>query len=57
LEFEATNNIFEYEALALGLEVVKKMEITKLEVFGDFELAVQQLKKRNYHAKHPRMRA
>jgi ribonuclease HI len=35
LEFEATNNVVEYEALFLGLEDARKMQITKLEVFGD----------------------
>jgi ribonuclease HI len=56
LEFEATNNVAEYEALALGLEAARKMNITQLAVFGDSELVVQQV--RNvYQTKHPRMRA
>jgi ribonuclease HI len=36
LEFEATNNVVEYEALILGLEAARKMQITELVVFGDF---------------------
>jgi ribonuclease HI len=56
LEFEATNNVVEYEALVLGLEAARKMKITKLAVFGDSELVVQQVKS-IYQTKHPRMRA
>jgi ribonuclease HI len=41
IEFEATNNVVEYEALILGLEAARKMQITKMEVFGDSELVVQ----------------
>ena len=35
IEFDITNNISEYEALALGLKVAKDMCIDKLSVFGD----------------------
>jgi ribonuclease HI len=38
LEFEATNNVVEYEALILGLEATRKMQITELVVFGDSNL-------------------
>jgi ribonuclease HI len=31
LEFEATNNVVEYEALVLGLEASRKMNITQLQ--------------------------
>jgi ribonuclease HI len=44
LEFETTNNIAEYEALVLGLRAAKDMAIDKLEVFGDSELVVNQVK-------------
>jgi len=33
LEFEATDNVVEYEALILGLETARKMKITKLVEF------------------------
>jgi ribonuclease HI len=56
LEFEATNNVVEYEALILGLEATRKMQITKLVAFGDSELVVQQVKG-SYQTRHPRMRA
>jgi hypothetical protein len=40
LEFEATNNVVEYEALVLGLRVAKDMGIKEISVFGDVELIV-----------------
>jgi ribonuclease HI len=56
LEFEATNNVAEYEALVLGLRAAKDMGIEELSVFGDAELIVHQIKS-IYQAKHPRLRA
>jgi ribonuclease HI len=56
LEFEATNNMAEYEALVLGLRDGKEMGIEEIYVFGDVELIIQQI--RNiYQAKHPRLRS
>jgi hypothetical protein len=55
LEFEATNNMEEYEALFLGLRAVKDMGIEDLIVFGDVELIVHRVKNA-YRAKHPRLR-
>jgi ribonuclease HI len=56
LEFEATNNVAEYEALVLGLRAAKDMGIKEISVFGDAELIIQQV--RNiYQAKHPRLRS
>ena len=52
LEFEATNNVAEYEALVLGLRVAREMGIQKVAVFGDAELVVQQIRSA-YQAKHP----
>jgi hypothetical protein len=40
LEFEATNNVVEYEALVLGLRVAKDMGIKEISMFGDVELIV-----------------
>jgi ribonuclease HI len=56
LEFDATNNVTEYEALVLGLEVAKKMGVLHISVFGDSELVVQQIRKK-YKTQHPRMRS
>jgi ribonuclease HI len=51
-----TNNVCEYEALVLGLEVARIMKIKNLEVFGDAELIIKQVN-RQYQAKHPRLRS
>jgi ribonuclease HI len=56
LEFEATNNVAEYEALVLGLRAAKDMGIKEISVFGDAELIIQQVRK-IYQAKHPRLRS
>ena len=56
LQFEATNNVAEYESLILGLEATKKMGVKCIYVFGDSELAVQQVRQQ-YQCKHPRMKS
>jgi ribonuclease HI len=56
LEFEATNNVVECEALVLGLRAAKEMGIEEIEVFGDAELIIQQVRNA-YRAKHPRLRS
>jgi ribonuclease HI len=48
------NNVCEYEALVLGLEAAKKLNIKNLEVYGDAELIVKQVN-RKYKSKHPRL--
>ena len=44
LYFEATNNVAEYEALLLGLQIARSMNIQILKVLGDSELVVRQVK-------------
>jgi ribonuclease HI len=44
LEFDATNNVAEYEALLLGLELCKDMGVKCLNIKGDSYLVIQQLK-------------
>jgi ribonuclease HI len=56
LEFEATNNVAEYEALVLGLRAAREMGIQEVAVFSDAELVVQQIRNA-YQAKHPRLRS
>lgn len=41
LEFEATKNVVEYEALLLGLQMAKNMNIGCLTVYRDSELLVR----------------
>jgi ribonuclease HI len=55
-DIDYTNNVCEYEALILGLEAAKKLNIKSLEVYGDAELIVKQIN-RQYQAKHPRLRS
>jgi ribonuclease HI len=45
LEFDCTNNIVEYEALLLGLELAREMGIKVLKVIGDSDLVVLQVRK------------
>ena len=44
LEFEAPNNVAEYEALFLGLETAKDTDIKMLNIKGDSVLVILQLK-------------
>ncbi|GKB99055.1 reverse transcriptase domain-containing protein [Tanacetum coccineum] len=43
-EFETTNNEAEYEALLAGLRIAQEMEITKVAIFLDSQLVVNQIK-------------
>jgi ribonuclease HI len=56
LNFQCTNNIAEYEALMLGLKLLKKVGAKQIMVRGDSELIIKQIKG-EYAAKHPRLRA
>jgi ribonuclease HI len=56
LVFECTNNMAEYEALILGLKVLKELGAKKIAVHGDSELVINQVKG-IYQEKHPRLRA
>ena len=55
LEFEASNNVAEYEALFLGLETAKDMGIKMLNIKGDSYLVILQLKNQ-YQCKSDRLR-
>jgi len=44
LKFDATNNVDEYETLLLGLELCKDRGIKCLNIKGDSDLVIQQLK-------------
>jgi ribonuclease HI len=56
LVFECTNNMAEYEALILGLKVLKELGAKRIVVHGDSELIINQIKG-IYQEKHPRLRA
>ncbi|KAL6288367.1 hypothetical protein ACE6H2_005877 [Prunus campanulata] len=43
LDFKCTNNQAEYEALIIGLEILKEMKATRVLVYGDSQLVINQL--------------
>ncbi|CAL2240750.1 unnamed protein product [Prunus armeniaca] len=43
LDFKCTNNQAEYEALIIGLEILKEMKATRVLVYGDSQLIINQL--------------
>ena len=55
LDFRCTNNIAEYEALLLGLQLLKQLEVQKISILGDSELIIKQIKG-EYSTKNPRLR-
>lgn len=44
LDYQEKNNVFQYEALFLGLQATKNMNIGSLNVFGDSELVITMIK-------------
>jgi len=44
LNFKCTNNMAEYEALLLGLKLIKNLGATKISILGDSDLIIQQMK-------------
>lgn len=55
LYFSCTNNIVEYEALLLGLHILKNLKAKKISIQGDSELIIRQIKG-EYSTKSPRLR-
>ena len=43
LDFPCTNNIVEYEALVLGLQVALHLGVKSINIFGDSQLVVNQV--------------
>lgn len=57
LEFLASNNVAEYEALVIGVDLKKKkLDIRRLKIFGDSQLVVGQVNE-EYTIKDERMEA
>jgi len=56
LEFEATNNVAEYESLIIALQTAKQMGVKSIFVCGDSELIIKKIKN-HYQTKHPMLRA
>jgi ribonuclease HI len=55
LAFNYTNNMAKYEALILGLRVLKELGTKRIEVHGDSEIIINQVKG-IYQSKHPILR-
>ena len=56
LTFECMNNVVEYGDFILGLNVLKDLKENRIDVYGYFELVVNQVNG-IYQTKHPSMRA
>jgi ribonuclease HI len=56
LVFECTNNMAEYEALILGLKILKELGAKRIAVHGDSKLIINKIKG-IYQEKQPRLRA
>ena len=39
--FECTNNVAEYEALILGLKIMKELQAKRVHIYGDSELVIK----------------
>jgi len=52
---EATNNVAEYRALLLGIELAAELGATEVELIGDSELIVRQVRG-EYKVKQPHLR-
>ena len=55
LYFDCMDNVAKYEALILGLKMIKELKIKKVSIYGDSKLVINLIKG-IYQAKHPRMR-
>ena len=56
LHFKCTNNMVEYEALVLGLKVLKDLQIQRINIQGDSELIIKQVQG-EYKTKYPRLKS
>jgi len=56
LAFDYSNNEAEYEALIVGLNILRKLNAKRISVYGDSKLVIKQVRG-EYQAKHPRLQA
>lgn len=56
LNFKCTNNMAEYEALLLGLKLIKSLGAVRISILGDSDLIIQQIKG-NFLTIDPRLKA
>ena len=55
LHFKCTNNVAEYEALVLGLKVLKNIQVQRMNIQGDSYLIIKQVQG-EYQTKNPILR-
>ena len=56
LYFDCTNKVAEYEALVLGLNGLKNLNVERIYVYGDSELVIKQVEG-SYQARNSRLRS
>jgi len=56
LAFGCTDNEVEYEALLLGLDLLRDLKVRRIVVLGDSKLVIKQVQG-TYQVKYPNMRA
>ena len=54
LEFDCTNNVVEYEALVHGLRKALNLQIKCIEVFGDSQVVIRQVRDSIHYTSHHR---
>lgn len=55
IDFECTNNMVEYEALILGLKYIIILKFKDIEIYGDSQLVVNQVKE-SFNTKDEKLR-
>ena len=55
LHFKCTNNVAKYEALELGLKVLKNIQVQRMNIQGDSNLIIKQVQG-EYQTKNPGLR-
>ena len=56
LAFECSNNEAEYEAMIIGLKILRKLNAKRISIYGDSKLVIKQVRG-EYQEKHARMQA
>ena len=56
MHFKCTNNMAEYEALVLGLKVLKNLQVQRINIQGDLEVIIKQVHG-EYQTKNPRLKS
>ena len=56
LAFNRTNNVAEYEAMMLGIHILKYFQVRRVVIHWDSKFLTKQMQGK-YQARHPRMRS